>query len=201
MSIGRILVAVLLLFLAFILLMGWMGTQPASRSTSTIPAQQQKTYAPQIQAASGTRDYFVALARYDAGFAGIDPDKYVSQIATESSFDPKARSATGDIGIAQFQPATAQSLPNPFTGKPPLDAWEPEQSLLAAALLMASYVHKYQGSYEAALAAYNCGSGCVDRALAKGQANWQTYLPASTRAYVRKILQEAATQQGRAVAL
>jgi soluble lytic murein transglycosylase-like protein len=188
MSFGRFLAIVLLLVVAFFLLAGWQEAQIAQRVTPP-PARQKTVYRPQIKAKEGSHDYYVALARYDASYVGIDPNKYVHQITVESNFNPLAASGSGDIGIAQFQPTTAAALPDPFTGKIPLNAWNPEQSLLAAALLMATYVQRYSGSYEAALAAYNCGQTCTDQAIAQG-VNWQAYLPSSTRAYIRKILQE-----------
>jgi soluble lytic murein transglycosylase-like protein len=198
MSFGRFLAVVLLLAFAFFFLVGWQETQTAQRLTPASTQQQKTAYHPQIQAKPGTRDYYIALTRYDAGYVGIDRDTYMHQIATESNFNPLATSGTGDIGIAQFQPTTAAALPDPFTGKGHLDAWNPEQALLAAALLMASYVQRYNGSYQAALAAYNCGEACTDRAMTQG-ANWQASLPASTRAYIRTILQEGSTQDGKAV--
>ncbi len=198
-ELARLFLIIVLLFLAWECILSWMGTLPQQASSGSRSVVQVKMYQPRIKAQKGTHDYYVALARYDAVFVGIDPDVYQHQITVESHFDPFARSATGDIGIAQFQPTTAAHLPNPL-GNGSLNAWDPEQALLAAATLMDTYVEHYR-SYEAALAAYNCGSSCVNRAIEQGQANWWAYLPVSTRSYVLKILQKGAIESGKVVAV
>jgi excisionase family DNA binding protein len=41
-----------------------------------------------------------------------------------------------------------------------------------------------------ALASYNCGETCVTDAIAQGGLQWQDYIPASTREYIKNILNE-----------
>lgn len=128
----------------------------------------------------GSRQHFVTIARQDATSAGISPDIFVRQINQESGFNPAAVSPAGAIGIAQFEPATAASLG--------VNPWNPEQSLLGASRLMASYVRQYGGDIAKALAAYNAGSGAVQRAVSLGGTNWRAFLPLETRNYLRVIL-------------
>lgn len=90
----------------------------------------------------------------------------------ESRFDPLARGAAGEVGIAQFMPGTAADL-----GIDPRDA---AQSIDGAGLYLRQLYDRH-GSWAAALAAYNWGTGNVARYGAAAA-------PASTQAYVRAIL-------------
>jgi soluble lytic murein transglycosylase-like protein len=128
-------------------------------------------------AASSTSSY-VTLAEQDAAQAGIPPNLFVRQMDEESSFNPEAESPAGAEGIAQFMPATARALG--------INPWNPEQALEAAAQVMAGYTRHY-GSYGMALAAYNCGSGCLNAALSRCGSAWMRCVPAQTQAYIRSI--------------
>lgn len=123
---------------------------------------------------------YIKLACQDAQSAGIPPDLFVKQINQESGFQPAAHGASGEIGIAQFMPATAAGLG--------LNPHDPVASLKAAARLMASYQHQF-GTYAKALAAYNAGSERVTAALTHGS-SWGAYIPVSTRSYVCTIMGE-----------
>lgn len=140
--------------------------QPNTQNTTDFPALPASQY--------------IAIARADAISAGISPDYFVRQINVESSFNPKAVSPSGAVGIAQFIPSTAASLG--------VNPWDPISSLQGAARLMASQARQYNGDYAKALAAYNSGSGTVDYAVRAGGANWMNYLPYETRQYIRKIM-------------
>ena len=117
-----------------------------------------------------------------------------AQLEQESGFDPNAVSGAGAQGIAQFEPATAAQygLTNPF---------DPTASIYAEAHLM-SDLHNQFGSWLAALAAYNAGSGNVSAAIAAANnagdsTNWLNYLPTSpsnqsqTQNYVAVISQNS----------
>ncbi len=87
------------------------------------------------------------------------PDMFVRQINQESSFADdviycQRASSAGALGIAQFMPGTAAGL-----GINPCD---PMAALHGAARLMVGYYNRY-GRWDYALAAYNAGSGNVDR--------------------------------------
>lgn len=118
------------------------------------------------------------IAWNDAISAGIPANLFVKQIDAESHFNPYAVSPAGAIGMAQFMPETAQGLG--------IDPWNAEQSLQGAAQLMSHYVNKY-GDYHLALAAYNCGSGCLQSAINNcGYYYW--CLPPETRHYIDEVM-------------
>jgi hypothetical protein len=97
-----------------------------------------------------------------------------AQLYAESGFNPFARSPAGAEGIAQFMPGTAGAygLANPY---------DPGAAIDAQAHLMSDLLRRFGGKLALALAAYNAGTGAVERAGG---------LPpfAETRAYVARIL-------------
>lgn len=126
---------------------------------------------------------YVALARQDASAAGISPDLFERQIKQESNFNPKALSAAGAQGIAQFMPTTAQGLG--------IDPWNAIQALQGAARLMASYFKQYHADYAMALAAYNYGPGNVTATIQRCHAQWRACLPAETQHYIAIITNQS----------
>jgi soluble lytic murein transglycosylase-like protein len=158
------------LFVAALLLvvcysgMRLLASQPASATTTS----------------SSLKNY-QDLARQDAEAAGIPANLFIRQINQESGFDPVARGQSGEIGIAQFMPQTAAGLG--------LDPHDPVASLKVAAQLMATYYQAYGRSYARALAGYNCGGGCLARAVRLGgAAAWGCYIPNATQRYIRAIM-------------
>ncbi len=125
------------------------------------------------------RDY-PTVARNEARAAGISPSLFVRQINEESGFNPNAVSPAGAIGIAQFMPTTAAGLG--------LNPWDPYAALKGAARLMASYVKLYGGNYAKALAAYNAGSGWVQRAVTRCGVRWRVCVPVETQRYIKSIM-------------
>lgn len=87
----------------------------------------------------------------------LPPEFLAATLLQESAFDPRALSAAGAVGIAQFMPDTADGAG--------VDPFDPTSAIHGAAQLLASYVHAYDGvyanPYAAALAAYNAGPGAV----------------------------------------
>jgi soluble lytic murein transglycosylase-like protein len=129
-----------------------------------------------------THANYVALAQKDATAVGFSSTVFVRQINQESGFNPDAIGADGEIGIAQFMPATARSLG--------VNAHDPVAALSGAARLMASYLHTFNGDYEKALAAYNAGAVRVQQAIANEGTNWKQAIPLSTQHYIAAILNE-----------
>lgn len=105
----------------------------------------------------------------------------------ESGLNPKARSRAGACGLWQFMAATGK-----LYGLD-VNSWvdercDPYKSTEAAARMLK---HDYEmfGDWSLVLAAYNCGSGAVSRAIARagGVKDFWTiypYLPRETRGYV-----------------
>lgn len=125
-----------------------------------------------------TNTNYRTIAYQDAVNAGIPADKFVRQIDIESGFNPSAISQAGAVGIAQFMPETAQNLG--------IDPYDPIASLNGAAQLMASYQARY-GDYKMALAAYNCGTGCLQNAI-NNYDYWWYGVPPETRNYINMIM-------------
>jgi hypothetical protein len=122
---------------------------------------------------------YVEKARAAAREVGFDPDIFVAQVNQESGFNPDVPDHwAGDppqliIGICQFAAGTAAGL-----GINPRD---PDEAIPAAAAYMGRLLDKYGGDYSLALAAYNAGSGAVDK--------YHGVPPYSeTQAYVKLIL-------------
>jgi hypothetical protein len=130
--------------------------------------------------ASGyTQQGWAREACQDALDAGIPGQYFARQIYQESGFNPNVVSSTGDIGIAQFQMATARGLG--------VDPYEPHGALRGAAQLMGRYYQQY-GDYAKALGAYNSGSGTLASAVRRCGMSWKTCLPVVTQHYINVIM-------------
>jgi soluble lytic murein transglycosylase-like protein len=111
-------------------------------------------FTPGTANAYGLRDPFDGAASIEAQ-AHLMHELLAAQLYAESNFNPFAVSGAGAQGLAQFTPGTAKAygLQNPFDG---------ESSIEAQAHLMHDLLTRYKTA-ALALAAYNAGSGAVDR--------------------------------------
>lgn len=110
----------------------------------------------------------------------------------ESAFTPRAMSRAKASGIWQFIPSTGKNYG--LTQ----DWWRDNRNdIIAATDAALNYLeklHQMFGSWELALAAYNCGEGCVGRAIAHNQKRGlptdylSLRLPPETRNYVPKLV-------------
>jgi soluble lytic murein transglycosylase-like protein len=80
---------------------------------------------------------------------GVPPSIALAVAQQESSFNPNARGAAGEIGLFQLMPATAASL-----GVDPTDV---SQNISGGITFLSQLFQKY-GNWAAALSAYNSGS-------------------------------------------
>lgn len=76
-------------------------------------------------------------------------------IATESGYDPKARSRAGALGLMQLMPETASAYGV-------TDPRDPNQNVLGGSRYLRELLRRYQ-DLELALAAYNAGESAVAR--------------------------------------
>jgi membrane-bound lytic murein transglycosylase D len=110
----------------------------------------------------------------------------------ESAFNPKAYSRSKAAGLWQFIPSTGKNYGLAQ------DWWKDNRrdvvAATDAALNYLERLHGMFGTWEHALAAYNCGEGCVARAIAYNQKRGlatdylSLKLPPETRNYVPKLI-------------
>ena len=119
--------------------------------------------------------------------AGLNPNILLAQIQQESGGNPNAvnnndKKVTGSasVGIAQFQPGTAQRYG--------IDPKDPEQAIQGQAAYMADLMKMFGNDYRKALAGYNWGEGNVQKAIDKHGENWFEHIPSSTKKYINNIM-------------
>ena len=102
---------------------------------------------------------------------GIEVELLLALVKRESTFNPKAISRNGAVGLLQLMPPTAASLglkvpayknarkptPNPSVD----ERFHPLKNLEAGVKYLHQMLERYDGSYHLALAAYNVGPGKV----------------------------------------
>ena len=105
----------------------------------------------------------------------VDPDMVKAIIMAESSFNPKAISNRGALGLMQLMPNTAKSLGVN-------DAFDPENNINAGVLYFKKLLKEFRGDVKLALAAYNAGSRKVKEY--QGVPPYKT-----THAYIKKVFE------------
>ena len=125
-------------------------------------------------ASTDAPDQFEPLVREHAARQSLRPDLVRAVIQVESGFNPWARSPKGAMGLMQLMPGTARELGvrNPY---------DPAENIRGGTTYLRQLLDKYDGNEELALAAYNAGSGAVDR--------YGRQVPPyrETKDYVRKV--------------
>jgi membrane-bound lytic murein transglycosylase D len=119
--------------------------------------------------------------------------KYLAM--AESGLNPRARSWAGAVGMWQFMPSTGRRYGlsiNPWVD----ERRDPEKATRAAARHLRDLYEQF-GDWHLAMAGFNCGAGCVRRALrhtdAEDPTYWDAYdhLPQETRGYVPMFIAAA----------
>lgn len=123
--------------------------------------------------------------------------KYLAM--AESGLNPRARSWAGAVGMWQFMPSTGRRYGlsvNPWVD----ERRDPEKATRAAARHLRDLYDEF-GEWHLAMAAFNCGAGCVRSALRRTDAEdpsyWDAYdyLPEETRGYVPMFIAAAHIMQ------
>ena len=113
---------------------------------------------------------FEAAYRYE-----VDPAIVKAIILAESSYNPRAVSKVGAQGLMQLMPITAKEMGVE-------NSFNPQQNIHGGTAYFKKLLTRYDGNVKLALAAYNAGSGKVQRY--RGIPPYK-----ATRTYIRKVLQ------------
>jgi soluble lytic murein transglycosylase-like protein len=146
--------------------------QGAPSYRTTTAADERTVSAPRFD------DFVVAHAQRHS----LRPELVRAVIQVESGYNPSATSPKGAMGLMQLMPATARALGvrNPY---------DPEDNIRGGTAYLRKLLDKYEGNEQLALAAYNAGSGAVDR--------YGTVPPyRETRDYVRRVALKAGADTG-----
>jgi soluble lytic murein transglycosylase-like protein len=123
---------------------------------------------------------------------GVESSLVKAVIDAESSFNSKAVSGAGAKGLMQLMDATGKGLGV-------TDPFDPEQNIQGGTKYLSNLIRKYDGNQGVALAAYNAGSGRVDRlgiTNDKDLVEKLDQLPKETQQYVTKVLNLQRTYEG-----
>jgi soluble lytic murein transglycosylase-like protein len=123
---------------------------------------------------SSARELYEPLVVEYSNQHSLRPELVRAVIQVESGYNPRALSPKGAMGLMQLMPETARML---GVQRP----YDPEQNIRGGTRYLRLLLDKYEGNEELALAAYNAGSGAVDR-------HGKRIPPyRETRDYVRKV--------------
>lgn len=102
------------------------------------------------------RDKYHRLITFEAKQVGLDPNLVKAVIHAESSFNPKAKSKKGAMGLMQLMPETARMLgvKHPYL---------PEQNIQGGVHYLSQLLERYHGDLQLGLAAYNAGPNAVEK--------------------------------------
>jgi soluble lytic murein transglycosylase len=131
------------------------------------------------------------IIRQQAADKDLDPALIAAVINVESGFDQHARSGADARGLMQVTPATAQAIADEsggvtFTVE---DLEDPQINISYGAFHLRNLLNQYDGNLIAALAAYNGGSGNVDKWGGSALELDQIRFP-ETRSYVEQVLEK-----------
>jgi soluble lytic murein transglycosylase-like protein len=105
----------------------------------------------------------------------VEPAMVQAIIMAESSFNPKAISRRGAVGLMQLMPDTAEALGVE-------DISDPEHNINAGVLYFKKLLKEFEGDVKLALAAYNAGSRKVKEY--QGVPPYKT-----TQTYIKKVFE------------
>lgn len=131
--------------------------------------------------------YYFPIIEEELLKAGL-PVELRAMAIIESALQAKAYSRAGAAGLWQFMPATAKSYGLEVNSMVD-ERYDPYKATKAACKYMKALYNMYD-DWSLAIAAYNCGPGNVNKALAraggKPESFWDVYwyLPSETRGYV-----------------
>jgi membrane-bound lytic murein transglycosylase D len=144
-----------------------------------------ETYRSSTEFILGKSDmYFPVFEEYLAKYNAPHHLKYLPII--ESNLNPVAKSWAAAVGLWQFIPSTGKIYG--LSSDTYVDGRSDTYKASDAAANLLSFLFSRYNDWSLALAAYNCGPGCVDNAVRAAKSNdyWvvRKYLPKETQNYV-----------------
>ena len=121
------------------------------------------------------RSRFRPLIDAAARSSNLRPELLHAVVQAESSYDPKALSRAGAVGLMQLMPGTAERYGVS-------DRWDPAQNLRGGSHYLRDLLREFKFDLKLALAAYNAGENAV-----KKYGNRIPPYP-ETQRYVRKVI-------------
>jgi soluble lytic murein transglycosylase len=136
---------------------------------------------------------YAESVRSAARAAGLDPYYVAAVIREESSYDPRARSGVGAIGLMQLMPDTARHVAHDL-GRPLAELatlWEPPVNITLGSRYLAQLQARFQDPL-LAVAAYNAGPHRVQRWVAdRPRADMEEFVDQipfdETRAFAKRV--------------
>lgn len=135
----------------------------------------------------GIRDHVLSRIQELAPAYSLDPKLVAIVVNRESTFNPNAKGTSGEIGLMQLMPATAQrfGVQNPY---------DIDENLHGGMKYLAYLQKMFPGRLDLQLAGYNGGEGNVRKA------GNQVPLHAGVQQYVKTLLGDYQAQEGAASA-
>jgi soluble lytic murein transglycosylase len=136
---------------------------------------------------------YAESVRSAARAAGLDPYFIAAVIREESSYDPRARSGVGAMGLMQLMPDTARDVAQDL-GRPLAEIaalWEPPVNITLGSRYLARLQARFQDPL-LAVAAYNAGPHRVQRWVAdRPKADMEEFIDQipfdETRAFAKRV--------------
>ena len=137
-------------------------TQETTNTPKTDTASSETTQTPTTTTSDSDKDSLGCPSELEPYFKeasekyNVDINLLKAIAKAESNFNPNAVSSAGALGVMQLMPSTASSLGIS-------NAYNARENIMGGAQVIASNLKKYNGDISLALAAYNAGSGNVDK--------------------------------------
>lgn len=161
-------------------------------SSASTPVTSQQTAPAKVETlpSNPTKSDYESLIEKTALKYGVPPEFAKAVAASESAYNPKAKSKKGAVGLFQLMPGTAKDLG--------VDPTDPAQNIEGGIRYLAEQLKKFDGDQRLAAAAYNWGPARVTSAIAKANKQgvsptWNNIMdvawtPGETQRYVRTVL-------------
>lgn len=151
------------------------GANPGTTVPSARTSEVRDALGTQSAISSGqlSQERLEQLVQMTADRHHVDPALVRAVVHTESGGNPAAVSSKGAIGLMQLMPETAHAMGV-------TNAFSPQDNLDGGVRYLRTLLERYNGDLDKSLAAYNAGTGAVDRA--GGVPHYR-----QTQDYVRKV--------------